>query len=202
MTPTDGTLRRPDPDSGAAEMEAVAELQRIADRYGRTPAGHQSRLLLGRISYERGDYQTALECYEELAGLRGVTAEIRALAWEGLAYAYEGKGDLARAAAYHEKVAKGRVSYLRPWGWMGLARCYEGMGDLQRAVEAYNRFLSDFPHHSLAPEARALVSRIYARPAEPEMSAVPGEPPLLGNEAAGAAGEPGGPGPDDVLPGG
>lgn len=184
-SPIDGQAPPPEQDATALQVEAVSELEAIASRYGRTPAGQQSLLLLGQIAYREGDHEAARRFYEALADRRGVSAELRTLAWEGLAYVHEEAGNLDRAAAYYEKIAKGKISYLQPWAWMGLARCYESMGDPERALEAYNRFLSDFPHHTLAPEARALVSRILTRTLEePATTAEPSAGPTGGEEDA------------------
>jgi len=178
----------------AAGGEALGELREVAGRYGRTKAGWRSRLLLGQILYEKGEYDAAAGFYEELAGGRGVPVELRTLAWEGLAYVHEQKGDFPGAAALYEKLVKDGMPYLRPWAWMALGRCYQEMGEPQRAEEAYNRFLADFPNHPMAVEARALVSRLSpAAPSEAEKPETSGAWPTPGGEPAGAVGSRGEP---------
>lgn len=175
----------PDGDgrSEEAAQEAVATLEEVVRDYGGTPAGLQSRLLLGQVYFDRGDHDAALEVYGDLAERGGAPPEMKALAWEGLAYVHEEMGEPAEAIPWYRKVTEEtEAAYLHPWAWMGLGRSYEQIGQPQEALDAYWRFMSDFPNHPQVEEARASVSKLGSR-----LSVPPQGEPGAGKPATEAA---------------
>jgi len=183
LAPSDRAAAAASAPTEAERQEAVAALQRIVDRYGATDAGLQSRLLLGQVYFEQGDYASALEVYGDLAGRGGAPGEMKALAWEGMGYTHEEMGEPAEAIPWYEKVTRGDAEYLRPWAWLGLARCREASGQPEQALEAYWRFLADFPNHPQVQEVRASVVKIGGR-----LPMEPGAAPASGAGAATNAG--------------
>jgi len=173
----------------AKKQEAVTTLEMIVDDYSGTSAGQQSRLLLGQVYFERGEHDAALEVYQDLLEKGKVPVEIKALAWEGLAYVHEEKGDVENAIPWYQKLTQADSSYIRPWAWMGLGRCYEQTGQPEQALDAYHRFLADFPNHPQASEAKASISKISQQtpPGSGNQNPAGAETPAV-EEAAGKTG--------------
>jgi tetratricopeptide (TPR) repeat protein len=164
----------PDPATGmqvrtsvgpGGNQEAISALLEIVEEYGGTMSGQRSRLLLGQIYYDRGDYDAARNMYEELLEKGNVPEEMRVLAWEGMAYVREEKGEFAMAIPWYDRLTRTDVSYLKPWAWMGMARCYEQTGDHEKALDAYRRLVADYPQHERTEEARGRIGTISQRTA-------------------------------------
>lgn len=143
-----------------ATNEAVEILEEVTQNYGRTKACRLARILLGRLYYEKQDYDKAIAAYETFLKSKNRKAELTAMAWEGLGYSYEAKGDFAEALGCYEKLSQTELTHVQGWAQMGRARCYEKLGELEKALGAYRELLADQPEHPKAPEARASIARI------------------------------------------
>jgi tetratricopeptide (TPR) repeat protein len=174
-------MRVQKPTGPEREQEAMSALKEIVADYGGTLSGQQSRLLLGQIYYDRGDYDAALRIYEEFLQKGEGPPEMQALAWEGLAYVREAKGEYELAIPWYDDLTRTDLSYVKPWAWMGMARCYEQTGEKEKALEAYRRLVADYPQQERAEEARARIAILSPR--------VAGEP--AGNTDRSDAVEPG-----------
>ncbi len=146
--------------SAEETAEAQALLEDLVRNYKRTEASHVARILLGQRYYEAGNFEAAIETYEGFLKKGKRKPELVAMAWEGLAYSYEAKGDFAEAASCYEKMSRTSMTNLHGWAYLGMARCYEKMGRNEEAVEAYRALLADFPQHSKAGEAKASIARM------------------------------------------
>ena len=142
------------------EAKAIETLEDLVDRYGSTHASLVGRLLLGDLLYRRGEMDGALRMYREIIDKAGQTSELAALAWKGMTYAQEEKGEYTQALASYERVAHSRLTYLQGWGWLGVARCQEKLGEADKALDSYRRLLSEYPQHPRAAEAKASIARI------------------------------------------
>jgi TolA-binding protein len=63
----------------------------------------------------------------------------------GLAYAYEGKKDYAKAARYFSAVASDPRAGFREDAMLGLGRVYEAMGEREKSRETYKKFIETYP---------------------------------------------------------
>ena len=143
-----------------ATNQAIGILEDVVENYGGTKASGVARLLLGRVYYEEADYDKAIAMYETFLKGKNRKVELKAMAWEGLAYSYEAKKDYAEALRCYEKLSQMDLANVKGWALMGLARCYEQLGELEKALGAYRELLADQPQHPKAAEARASIDRI------------------------------------------
>jgi len=143
-----------------AENRARVILEDVVDQYNRTSACPVARILLGQIYYEKGDYDKAIGTYEEVLKGKNRKPELRALAWEGLAYSHEAKEDFTEALGCYQELTQMNLTNIQGWAYMGQARCYEKLKEYEKALDAYRALLTEQPQHPRAPEARATIARI------------------------------------------
>jgi len=143
-----------------ANQRALEILEDVIDNYRRTSACPVARILLGQIYYEEGQYDKAIATYEDFFKSRHPKPELTALAWEGLAYSHEAKGDFAKALGCYEELTQMTLTNVQGWAYLGLARCYEKLQQFEKALDAYRTLLANQPEHPKAPEARATIARI------------------------------------------
>jgi tetratricopeptide (TPR) repeat protein len=154
-----GPAAREETDPGARE-KSMALLREIVEDYKRTDASGVARILLGQILYDDGKYDAAIEAYNESAKRSERKPDLVAMAWEGLAYSYEAKGDFQRALDCYEKLSKSPAVHLQGWGYLGMARCYERLGNPQKALDASRALLAEHPQHPKAAEVQASIARM------------------------------------------
>jgi len=172
--------------------EAESILTDLTSRYKSTPAALVARVLLGNVYYQRGDFEKSIETYRSLAALKPKDPMLRAMAYEGLAYSYEQKGDWAGALASYQELAASQLEHFSQEGMWGMARCYEREGKPENALDVYRQFLAKYPQSPRAEEARVLVARISSTlnpPAKAQASAAAADavPEAPAGEPQGAA---------------
>ncbi len=80
----------------------ILGLAEVADKYSGTEAGEIARVYLANSYFYQGEYDKALEAYEDYSGDLDL---YKAAAAAGEAACYEAKGDLERAAEYYQNAA-------------------------------------------------------------------------------------------------
>lgn len=116
-------------------------LLEIADEYGSTPTGEQATFFAADALYQLGDYDRALEYFEDYDG-DGLMA---ASAIAGRAAIAEQQGDNARAAGLYEDAAEEYDSPASTPGYLlDAARAYAAAGDTEAATAALQRVLDDW----------------------------------------------------------
>jgi tetratricopeptide (TPR) repeat protein len=149
------------PGEGLEAREQGREiLERVVEDFKRTKASQTARILLGQIYYEKGEYDAAVGTYDDFLKRGTGKPELTAMAWEGLAYAHEARGDFAKALGCYEKLRETTAANFQAWAYMGLARCYEKLGEPEKALDAYRALLTNAPDHPMAMEAKASIARI------------------------------------------
>jgi tetratricopeptide (TPR) repeat protein len=148
------------PVDAASRERALEILEEVVEDYRRTKACRVGRILLGQLYFENGDYDKAIVTYEGFLESRDRKPELTAMAWEGLAYSHEAKGEFAKALASYERMGESALTNVQGWAYMGVARCSEKLGKPEKALEAYRSLLADHPQHPRAAEARASIARI------------------------------------------
>jgi tetratricopeptide (TPR) repeat protein len=160
--------------SSEAREKAAGVLKELVDQHSGSQSAQMGRILLGQLSYEKGDFDDAVKTYQDFFKGRREPAELTGLAWQGLAYAQEAKGEFEQARTSYEKASLSPMSNLQAEGLLGVARCSERLGQNDRALDAYRKFLADQPNNAWAAEAKASMARIadkVAGPASPGPSA-------------------------------
>jgi predicted negative regulator of RcsB-dependent stress response len=123
-------------------------LLEIADEYGSTPTGEQATFFAADALYQLGDYDRALEYFEEYDG-DGLMA---ASAIAGRAAIAEQQGDNARAADLYEDAAGEYESPASTPGYLlDAARAHAAAGDTEAATAALQRVIDEWES---TPEVR------------------------------------------------
>lgn len=154
--------------------ETIKKLETVIGEYPSSTAAQFSLLVYGDVSYQRGDYDKAIELYDKaLGGFKGEEV-IPIIIWNGLGHAYEGKKDYTSAAANFRKITEAQGEFMKADAFYNLGRMMEAFGDRKGALDAYEQVvqLRDNPtSFSIADEK---ILRLEA-PSEPLES--PGSSP-------------------------
>jgi len=125
------------------------------ENHSSTRAAELSLPVYGNMLYEAGSYDEAIERYRQALEAFPGEEGMEKLIWNGLGYAYEGKGEYRAAAEWFEKIADSESRFLKADAYFNLGRMYEAMGKGQEAREAYQRLVEAFPnavHFRIAKE--------------------------------------------------
>lgn len=131
---------------GAAEAAirpVVDKHRKVVEQYPGTDAANLSRYSLGVLYYRLNEIDNAIKSYDDFLA-RADQNELKALAYGGLGYCYEAKGDYA--AAYRNfELAAGNPdgAAFRGSSYLGAGRMAEQMKDSKKAVEAYKKALEN-----------------------------------------------------------
>ena len=140
--------------------EAVGLLE-IIDDYGGTPAGNMARFYAADASFRLGDYDQALEFFQDFGGGDDI---VGASALAGEAAIYEIKEDYARAGDLFRQAALLEENELRsPDYLMGAGRAYEKAGQYQDAHNAYQRIKDQYPASVQAQGVDFFLGRVGAK---------------------------------------
>jgi tetratricopeptide (TPR) repeat protein len=136
----------------------AAELQRVTDAYGSTPAGLQARLALGDLRLSLGQYAQAGETLQALTQEEDLGAELAPLAWHGLGQALEGSKDYAKAAeAYAQAISLAGPNLGRLYK-LDRARVLKAAGEDKAAAQIYRELLAPPAPPSVQERARAALA--------------------------------------------
>ena len=148
-----------DESSFIAYEEVKTDLKNIVEKYGSTDAGQSALIPYADICYQTKNYDEAITVYDQALDAMGDTP-FKSMILSGLAYAYEGKEDYARAAEYFEKIASDDSAVLKDQALFNLGRMYEKLGKPEQEKEALARLVAEYPdsmYFGLASEKIATV---------------------------------------------
>jgi tetratricopeptide (TPR) repeat protein len=135
--------------------KALEKFNEALGIYGRGATGQVSRLYIGNCHYAMGEYDAAIQTYSQC-----LDGPFRILAQQSLGYAYEAKGDYAKALENFQKNAEGGPNPKQEEGLLGVARCYEALKQKPQALEAYQKALSNNPKSKMAEFIRWKISEL------------------------------------------
>jgi tetratricopeptide (TPR) repeat protein len=142
---------------GGGLEEAQALLFQIRTEYPSSKAAEQALLLIGNISYQRGDYEKAIRAYQEYLE-QYPTGSWVLLAGIGKGYTLEAQGRYEDAAAIFRTLAERyKDSTLGLEALLGLARSLSHLDRHAEAVEIYRRIAKDYAGTSWGSWAEELV---------------------------------------------
>ena len=87
---------------------ALSSFSNVANNFRHTPLAAMSAFMMGSIYLQQNDHDQAITWFETAVNSRGESGFVKAQAYEGLAAAYEEKGDAANAIRYLERVLRDR----------------------------------------------------------------------------------------------
>jgi tetratricopeptide (TPR) repeat protein len=122
-------------------------------KWGRT--AQIAELYLGNCYFGLKEYDQAQTAYSRC--LEGV---FRPLALNGLAYAFEAKGDYNKALENFQKSTDDRDNPFQLESMLGAARCYQALNQKPKALEVYQKALAKFPKSTLSDFIRWKVGEL------------------------------------------
>ncbi len=147
---------------------ATRDLQQFVDRYGKTDAGREGRLLLGQLQLEQGKAQDAIRDLTSFAPRDALIDSSRLLL---LGAAYEQAGDTARAITTYAQVGRnGAFAFQRREGLENAARIHMQAGDYDAAASIYQQLVELVG----SDDAQASVYRMRLAEAEGKAAGKPG----------------------------
>lgn len=155
----DGVNDRAFPSEEAKQEAVSADFAAARDLGGKV--GKSASLGLAAIALEQGDADTAIAGFQSYLA-EGGSSPLRIVAIEGLAAAYEAKGEFANAREQYQKLSKlgaeGRALFNE-------ARLAEEEGDKAKARELYQQVVKEHESESVAIDARVRLDLLSTPPA-------------------------------------
>ncbi len=134
------------PIGNAAAQEGISRLalekyKEIIEKYPGTDAANLSRYSMAILYYKLNEVDSSIKSYDEFL-LKARANELVALAYSGLGYCYETKGDFSKAFKYFEDSAKDpNGSAFRGTAYLNAGRMAEQLKNNKGAVESYKKAL-------------------------------------------------------------
>jgi tetratricopeptide (TPR) repeat protein len=126
--------------------KALAQFKEVREKHGGTTSGTIALLYQGNCAYSLKKYDEAIGYYREfLDAAHGTLQYLRSAGYEGMGYAFEGKGDYKQASECFEKQKNDSQAEGGGAAALNLARVYELAGDRQKACDQYKEFLEKNP---------------------------------------------------------
>ena len=124
---------------------AATALRQFLTSHSSTKAGHQAGYVLGEVEFRRSQWEAAAAAFAEVA--RRDRGNIGALSRLGQGYAYEAKGDAARALEVYQRALSGLgpTDFLYGDFLLAKARAQELAKDSTGAIATYKQYLKDLP---------------------------------------------------------
>jgi tetratricopeptide (TPR) repeat protein len=134
-----------------AALEAVrSDFDALSASYGGTPAGRLGAVIYGNICIAGLDYDDAVVQYEKSLAHFGIESSLSNVILNGLATAYQQKGDYNRAVSYYKQMADGTGRVLKDAALFNLGRLYSQLGQAEESRKAYERLGAEFPQSMYA----------------------------------------------------
>ncbi len=134
-------------------------LQEIADDYGSTDAGNLAKYYVGVGYLQQGRLDEGLDALESFS--KGDNL-LSMAAYSALAFGYEDKGDVSKAANYFEKAANTPSANDRytPYLLMQAARCYETLNEPDKARKLYEKIRDQYPLSAEGSRVEKYLARV------------------------------------------
>lgn len=124
------------------EYKGVLEkFNEVNTKFSKTKFGKLSALYQGNIHLRLGEFEEAINAYENFLQKTGKENFYRTLALESLGYSYEGKREYEKAVNAFQKVIDLGERFQLGNAYWGMGRCYEKLGKNKEALENYKLFL-------------------------------------------------------------
>ena len=135
--------------------KALDKFREALSVYGWGRTAQISELYIGHCYFALKEYDQAQAAYS-----RCLEGSFRPIALNGLAYAFEAKGDYNKALENYQKNVDDRDNPFKVESMLGAARCYEALNQKPKALEIYQKALAQFPKSTLAEFIRWKVSEL------------------------------------------
>ncbi len=132
----------------------IPGLKDIAAQYSGTNSGELAATYIGQCHLDLGEFDNAIAAFDNASPSGDF---LKSLVKNGLAAAYEGKKEYAKAAGLYEDAAKMvDDDYLRANRWFNAGRAYCVAGDKAKAMEAFKMVKGSNTQQFEAPMSRLM----------------------------------------------
>ncbi|BEQ13243.1 tetratricopeptide repeat protein [Desulfoferula mesophila] len=138
----------------------AADLTKVTDQYGSTPAGMQARLALGDLRLGLGQWEQAQKVFASLTEEGGLGADLAPLAYHGLGQALEGREDYKQAAQVYAQAIAAAGPNLGQIYKLDRARVLAASGDSQGAAAIYKEILGQPAGQAVHERARGALAAL------------------------------------------
>jgi tetratricopeptide (TPR) repeat protein len=151
-----------------AEREVVSQqaleiFKGVVEKYPETKTGAASLYYSGNCSLTLNNYDDAIDYYNKFLEKSDKSfVYLRALAYEGKGYAYEGKGEFAKAIEWFEKQKNEGKGVDISVALLNIARCYELSGDNVAACRLYTDFKNEYLSSSFIETVQMKINDLCA----------------------------------------
>lgn len=121
----------------------IVMLEKLIDKYTRTPAGKQAMMSLGKIYLQKKDYEKAAAEFKKLAAKTRNHPLMNVAAMFMLAEAKLLEGDSKEAFETYLKIAADPHNKLQALARFRAGECLEKAGDFQGAAQLYRQIIAD-----------------------------------------------------------
>ncbi|MFP4347302.1 MAG: tetratricopeptide repeat protein [Thermodesulfobacteriota bacterium] len=143
------------------------EFQTILEKYGDKDGGKLARIAYGDIAFEAGAYDRAIELYERALRDADSYPSLKNFILAGLAYSYEGNGDLASAVRYFEMITAGTTPLMKAEAFFNLGRIYAETGNPEKSAQAYETLIAEYPDATYIDLVKERVAKTAAAESSP-----------------------------------
>ncbi|MBD3367719.1 MAG: tetratricopeptide repeat protein [Candidatus Eisenbacteria bacterium] len=144
--------------------QASTLLNEVITQYPGTRSAQAATCYLGTVHYHQGDYQQALDRFEDYLARSRANGTLRTIALEGKAAVLEERNDFAAAAALYEQLARESAA-LPPVQARYLVEAmhtYRADGQWDRVADTARRIIDEFPETRAVGEARMILAEANA----------------------------------------
>jgi tetratricopeptide (TPR) repeat protein len=142
---------------------ALQQFEGVINKYENTKAGKMAMLYAAECAYWGQQYDKAISYYQEFLTRLKDDDSFKQLAWSGLGYSYEAKGDCNRALEYFQKIVDAN-GIEKVYAYYNMNQCYEKLKDNQKAQQMQERIKKEFPDSLMAQ----WIDAKSGKPASPE----------------------------------
>jgi len=140
-------------------QQALEMFKSVVEKYPKTKTGAASLYYSGNCSLTLNNYDEAIDYYNKFLGKSDKSfVYLRALAYEGLGYAYEGKGEFTKAIEWFEKQKNEGKGVDISVALLNIARCQELSGDNAAACKSYTDFENEYSSSSFIETAQMKIN--------------------------------------------
>ena len=133
----------------------------VIAQYPGSKAATLAQYQLGNLYYNLGDMDASIKAYGEFLKDASDTGDLKALAYNGMGYCYEKKGDLSRALESFEKAVDSKSGGgFESMTYSNMARIYNEMKNKEKALEYYQKALASAADPSTQLFLKKMISTI------------------------------------------
>jgi len=132
---------------------AIKLLEENLSKLGNTKAKIEAQYMLAEMYYNIKNWDKAINNYDAIT--KSTDGLMKELAFLGLAYSQENKGETKKALDVFIKMKELNASVYKDVAMMGIARCYQKLGDKNNALAAYESIIIAYPDSDIARLASA-----------------------------------------------